>query len=64
MFLFFAVLVLLLVSYQFAKGGVWDRGWRWHRREEEPGLFWLQIVMQLLAAVIFAGVHFWENPYR
>jgi hypothetical protein len=63
-FLFFAVLVIFLVIYQYAKGGVWDRGWRWHRREEEPGLFWLHIVMQLLAAIIFAGVHFWRHPYR
>ena len=64
MFLFIAVLVFLLVIYQFAKGGVWDRGWRWHSRELEPGLFWLQIVMQILATVIFAGIHLWKNSLR
>ena len=64
MFLFFAGLVFLLVVYQCANDGVWDRGWRWHRRENEPGLFWLLIIMQLLAGVIFAGLYFLGIPIR
>ena len=57
MTLAFAGIALALVLYQCAKDGVWDRGWRWHRRQDDPSLFWTQIILELLAAVIFAALY-------
>lgn len=62
MFLAFAIFTSVLIVYQCAKNGVWDRGWRWHRREDDPRLFWTQIFLEIFAAIIFAGVHIWWQP--
>ena len=62
MFLAFAILTLALIAYQCAKDGVWDRGWRWQRRKDNPSLFWTQIILEISAAIVLVGAHFWLRP--
>ena len=65
MLLFFAMLVLGLVIHQYYYGGVWDRGWRWHTRQDNPDLFRVTIVLQLFIAIALAVVHFvhWKSRF-